>query len=123
MIRYEEGQLEEARKLYEKALEIRPFYHDARVNLAQCLFEIGLEKAAASETNLAAKYFDQAIQLDGEKALYHYNYALAVGRLGYLELADTHLKEALRIIPDLEPANELLKRIEADSSGSTQFFP
>ncbi|HDH57510.1 MAG TPA: tetratricopeptide repeat protein [Bacteroidetes bacterium] len=115
VLRFEAGRLEEAEELYERALDLQPYYEDARANLAQTLFKLGMEKAAADEMVMAADYFSRACHLDGEKALYHYNYALALGRLGYSQAAVEHLKEAIKLQPDFEMAERLLETIQGGS--------
>jgi tetratricopeptide (TPR) repeat protein len=120
VVRFEEGRLEESKLLYEVALDHDPYYRDAAVNLAQCLFKLGLESANAGETQKAAAYFDQACVLDPGKSLYHYNFALALGRLGYTEEAKTELQRTLEITPDFSSARNLLLELERLTSGISQ---
>lgn len=120
IIRFEKGRLDEARMLFQKALDRQPYFDDARINLAQVVFKLGMGKASAGETVAAAEHFAKACALDGEKALYHYNYALALGKLGYAAPAREHLQEALRIKPDFDTARDLLERIETLPSGDAQ---
>ncbi|MCX6641003.1 MAG: tetratricopeptide repeat protein [bacterium] len=123
VIRFEQGKLEEARGLYEKAADLKPYYQDAIVNLAGCYFKMGLQKATGGDTRTAAEDFGLACRLDDSKALYHYNYALALGRLGQLQTAINHLKKAIIILPDFEEALHLLKEMQTAASGDTTKLP
>lgn len=120
VVRFEEGKYQESRALYETALAYDPYYRDAAVNLAQSLFKMGLEKANAGETQQAADYFGQACDLDPGKSLYHYNFALALGRLGYVEEAKKHLMKTLEIHPGFDAARDLLEELERMTSGTSQ---
>lgn len=118
VIRFEQGELDSARTLYETALNILPYYQDAKINLAQCCFKLGIAAAGKDQTETAADYFSRAVELDAGKAYYHYNYALALGRLGFADAAERHLVEALRIMPRFTEARDLLQKLRASRHGS-----
>jgi tetratricopeptide (TPR) repeat protein len=120
VIRFEEGKLEEARDLYAKAADLKPYYEDAITNLAGCYFKIGMQRAQGGDTQKAAEDFGKACQLDDTKALYHYNYALALGRLGQVQAGIGHLKKAIVLAPNFEQAKTLLKEMQAVASGDTK---
>jgi Tfp pilus assembly protein PilF len=123
VLRFEQGRFEEARQYYEKALQLQPYFEDARLNLAESFFKQGLEEAESGLVQQAADKFGRAIQLNENNALYHYNYALALGRMGYTDTAMNHLQEALKIAPDFPEARSLLRQITNQMSGSSQLSP
>ncbi|TKJ42332.1 hypothetical protein CEE37_01230 [candidate division LCP-89 bacterium B3_LCP] len=102
----------EAKIHYERALELKPDYTDAVINLAQCYFRIGLQGAQAGETERAAAHFNAACELDPYQALYHYNFALALGKLGYLDETKEQLEKTLLLYPDYKPAIDLLRQLD-----------
>lgn len=116
VLRYEECRFDEATELYARALQLEPYYNDARINLAQSLFKLGLAKAEQGDVSSASDLLSQACQLDANKALYHYNYALALGQMGYTGAAQEHLEMALKLAPDLQPARDLLNGLKDASS-------
>jgi tetratricopeptide (TPR) repeat protein len=118
VIRFEMGDLDSARALYEHALQLFPYYRDAGINLAQCYFKLGIAAAGKEQTETAADYFSRAVELDPEKAYYHYNYALALGRLGFADAAERHLVEALRIMPQFTQARDLLQKLRASRNSA-----
>ncbi len=118
VIRFEQGDLDSARALYENALRLFPYYQDARINLAQCYFKLGIAAAEKDQTETAADYFSRAVELDAGKAYYHYNYALALGRLGFADAAESHLIEALRIMPQFAEARDLLQKLRASRNSA-----
>ena len=75
-----------------------------------------MEKAVTGENEAAAQHFRSALQLDSQKATYHYSYALVMGRSGDIETAKKHLEAALRIMPDFKAARELLNSIIVSGS-------
>ncbi len=120
VLKFEAGQYELAQKYYEEALNLQPYFSDARINLAESLFKQGLTKAAENRISEAAVIFFRAIQHNGDNALYHYNYALAMGRLGYLDRALEFLERAIEISPDFSEAQQLLMQLKSSSWDDTQ---
>jgi tetratricopeptide (TPR) repeat protein len=119
-IRFSQKLYDEARAFYEKALELQPYNEDARLNLAQVFFIQGLEIAKTDKPAEAGKYFARAVELDGQKATYRYNYALALGKLGYVDKARRELEIALSLAPDFQAARELLEQVRSATSGGTK---
>ncbi|MBU1652124.1 tetratricopeptide repeat protein [bacterium] len=109
---FEEGDYITAKDYFERAQSLQPYFQDARVNLAECYFQLGLKKAADGETNDAAELFASALNLIDDNALYHYNYALAMGRSGYLDRAIQHLQRVLQLSPNFAEAENLLLQIQ-----------
>lgn len=123
VLRMEEGKLEAAKLLYERAHEFEPYFQDAKVNLAECLFKLGMERAKNDGAEDALTYFQRACFLQNDNPLYHYNYALSLGKMGYGEPAAEHLQRTLELKPDFTPAKELLDRLRAQSSLETNLSP
>ncbi len=115
-LRFEEGKLEEAMQYYDKAYNLQPNFAGAAVNLAESIFNMGLEKANAGETEQAAGYFQRACELDDSKAHYFFNFALTLGRLGYQDAAMAQLQKSLQIDPNYEPAKNLYQMITGQAS-------
>ncbi len=61
-------------------------------------------------TNLVAG--GEAVELDGSRPVYRYNYALALGQSGRENEALEQLRAALEIDPGFEPARQMLKTAE-----------
>ncbi len=116
----QKGDLEQAKEYFQRAFELEPYFDDARVNLAECFFKLGLKTAEAGEILPAVENFAQALKLEDSSALYHYNYALGMGRLGYPDIARTHLREAIRLQPDFQEARTLLEQLERQLSSQTE---
>ncbi len=123
VLRFEAEDYDKAAAYYEKAMELEPYYKDALINLAQAYFKLGMKSAQDNKTLQAAVYFQQAIELDSEKGLYHYNYALALGLMGYAAQAREHLEIAVKQMPTFAPAKELLRRLQGNPSAVPQTPP
>ena len=123
VLRDEAGRYREAGELYNKALEHEPYYEDARINLAQCLFQQGMDQAQAGQIESALGFFSRAVAIAGGNALYRYNYALALGRLGYASAAQEQLEKALSLKPDFQAARDLLRKTKNAISGSGEPQP
>lgn len=113
----DKGDYEAAEENLERAHTLQPYFNDARINLAETYCQIGLKKAASGETQEAGELFAKALNLVDDNALYQYNFALALGQMGYVDRAIKHLKRALELTPSFTEAQNLLEQIENSSSG------
>ncbi len=57
----------------------------------------------------ALTLFGEAVELDGSRPAYHYNYALALGQSGQVAEALEQLRRALEADPTFEPARQMLE--------------
>jgi Tfp pilus assembly protein PilF len=104
---------ERAKEMYRKAVEIDPLYVFPRANLAlYLLHEDDLEGAEKMLAPLATatRFTPQ------EMAFYAYIQAQVAMEKEEYEAARSHLEMALEIIPDYEPAQKLLERVDYASS-------
>jgi tetratricopeptide (TPR) repeat protein len=87
----------EAREAYRRALELRPAWVDARLNLGTLLYEEGSIEEAELEFRLA-------VEIDPNHALARFNLAAVLDERRQWEESREHLLEALRISPDYADA-------------------
>ena len=97
-----ENRLSEARKNFEKAIQIKPDFADAYANLGK-LYDL-LKEYLSAEENL-----QNAIQIKPEDPAYHFNLGLVYGKQGKLEGAIQEFKKSLEIKPDFAEAKEKLR--------------
>jgi tetratricopeptide (TPR) repeat protein len=83
----------EACEAYRRAIELRPEWAEARLNLGTLLFEDGNITGAEEE-------FRRAVEASPKHALAHFNLAAALDEMNRSEEAREHLLEALRLSPD-----------------------
>jgi tetratricopeptide (TPR) repeat protein len=83
---------------YRRALDLRPDYAEAHVNLAVLLNERG-------DSAGAAQHYREALALRPDDADAHYNYAVLLEGRGSVAGAAEHLAEALRLLPTLVDAH------------------
>ena len=95
---------------------------DEALRLAQLAVQTTPDEAAAHDTlgwvyykrdlaPLAVRAFQQAVEIDGKNAEYHYRLALAHAKSGDAESAKNSLRDALRLNPNLSEAAALLKSV------------
>ncbi|HEX7344695.1 MAG TPA: tetratricopeptide repeat protein [bacterium] len=123
VLRYNAGRSVEAADYYQRALDMAPYFSDARINVAQCRFKQGMEEAEKGHLESAEIYFREAIEGEDDNALYHYNYALTLGKMGRAEEARTHLEATLKLKPDLEEARRLLRDLQEILARRSQTTP
>src|SRR5690606_23649055 len=102
---YRQGEVEEARKLYERALEHDPNQPEARYNLANLLEDIGEIEAAITELRkvcAAAPDFADA----------HYNLGLMLAQVGGTAQAKQHLERYLELDAGSDWANHARSFLE-----------
>jgi tetratricopeptide (TPR) repeat protein len=87
----------EAREAYRHALELRPAWVEARLNLGTLLYEEGHIEEAEVEFRLA-------VEIDPMRPLARFNLAAVLDDRNQWEEACEHLLEALRISPDYADA-------------------
>lgn len=143
----EEGNLQEAKKLFLRTLHIDPEYAEAHHSLGVVYFQEGrLDKALDSFENAlmkkpdygaahlysgqcywrmgdalrALEHFQQAIDIDPDRAMNYYWFGLALEKTGRRAEAIAVLKQALTIDPSLEKARESLLELSHKASSSFQ---
>ena len=124
------GRKEEALEQLREALNLNPAYSEARILLADSLFEmeqfgeaaenyvillkiepapfyathihnqLGLALRALGHHEAAAEQFRQALDLAPDSGFYHFNLAVSLTTLGNRDEAVHHYQESLRIDPD-----------------------
>ncbi len=87
---YRQGELEEARRLYERALEHDPAQPEARYNLANLLEDLG-------ETDLAIAELRKVCAAAPEFADAHYNLGIMLAQVGGAAQAKQYLERYLEL--------------------------
>jgi tetratricopeptide (TPR) repeat protein len=103
------GNTGEAVKWLRRALEVKPWFGEARSTLASLLLAQGTAAANRGRLPEALALFGEAVALDDSRPAYHYNYALALGQSGREDEALEQLREALEADPAFEPARAMLE--------------
>jgi tetratricopeptide (TPR) repeat protein len=73
-------------------------------------FIVGTALSDAGDEARASERYQRAIALDARDPMFHYRYALSLGRLGNLDGAIAEFNEALRLRPGWARAHEMLGR-------------
>ncbi len=89
---------EEEADCYRRALELRPDYPEAHVNLAVLL-------RARGDAAGAGQHYREALRVRPEHPEAHYNYAILLAGRGNAKASLEHLEEALRLRPDYGDAH------------------
>ena len=89
-IYYRRGQLSEARRSYERALELDPEQTEARYNLANLLDDSG-------ETELAISELRRVVNRSPEFADAHFNLGVILARVGGVSQARRHFRRYLEL--------------------------
>lgn len=105
---YHAGRYIEARAQFGAMVELQPLSGPARRMF-------GLANLKLQQYVEAVQHLSMALVLGSESAPLHYDLALALLRSGQVNAAARQLHEALRIDPNLQPAQRLLERIEKPS--------
>jgi len=92
-----------------RALAVKPWFGEARTTLASLLFTRGVAQVNQGRLPAALPLFGEAVELDGSRPAYHYNYALALGQSGREPEALEQLRQALEADPTFEPARRMLE--------------
>ena len=87
---YRQGELDEARRLYERALDHDPIQPEARYNLANLLEDLG-------ETELAIAELRRVCAAAPEFADAHYNLGIMLAQVGGTAQAKQHLERYLEL--------------------------
>ena len=95
------GELDEAIKQYQKALQIKPSYALAHYNLAMTLADRG-------DLDGALGHYEAAVRFDPANANAHNNLAFILTRRGELDAAIEHYRRALEIEPEFSLARNNL---------------
>lgn len=111
---YARNDLRAAAKHFEKALEKRPEFVDAKYNLGVVLYRMGKVKEARGEFAIAAG-------MPGATAAVHYNKGATLYRLGETLPAARAFRAALAVNPKLIVAEDWLAK--ADPEGKTKPKP
>jgi len=119
------GRPAEAIPYYEQALRIKPDTHDARANLAEAWYDLGLKQLDAGEPAGAIQLFETALHIRPEFPNAHYALAQARAAQGNLTAAAEHYRQAARQKPDYAQAHVSLGVVLmnlGDMAGATQAF-
>jgi Tfp pilus assembly protein PilF len=101
VIASEKGNLEKAEEWFRRALTQKPYYDDARINLAETLFRQGYGYAQKGNFAKAEGYLKEAVDLAPDRALYHYDLAVTQAALGQTIDAYQSWEQAHRLDPSL----------------------
>jgi tetratricopeptide (TPR) repeat protein len=108
-----QGQLGRALQHLEKAVEINPLSAEAHYNLAIAL-------ASQGRPDQATLHFEKAVEINPSYTEAHCNLGTVLYAQGNVPEALEHWREALRLNPNFAPAMNLLARVLAASSDSSQ---
>ena len=98
---FKEGKWDEARTLFQKAVEIDPTYVDARYNLGNAFFQRG-------QWNEAVEQFQKVVEMDPHYARAHNNLGIIFVQKGQMEEAVAQYQQASEMDPNYaEPHNNL----------------
>ncbi|MBM3325326.1 MAG: tetratricopeptide repeat protein, partial [Calditrichaeota bacterium] len=97
---------------YSRALAIRPYMMDARINLAGIYFRAGTRALRENRNEDAVRFFQINLQLVPDRVAATYNVAIALGRLGRQQEAMQTLEKALALDPTFEPARTLMEQMK-----------
>jgi len=147
VIRRSQGQLGEAERLFERAVEQRPEAANFRVNLAAVLFQQGRHDRAEAQLReairidpdyaeahitlgvqllqrgnpaSAAAAFRAAVRLRPEDAALENQLGICLARLGQWNAAEQHFRRALELSPDFIEAQENLAEARRRAGPSSQ---
>jgi len=110
----QKGKVDEALEQFQKALEINPYYVDARSNLGAALFQKGqLDDAVAQ--------YKKTLEINPNYAQANYNLGLVLFQKGQLDDAIAHYQKAVKINPYHPEAhnnfgNALLQKGQVDEA-------
>jgi len=99
------GDLNLALERFKQAVSLLPDDPDARVNLA-------LAYDGVQDYHKAEVEFIKAIELDSSQAVYYYNYALTLGKMGDYNKTRIMLEKALQLKPDFAQAQRILEALK-----------
>lgn len=102
------GNAAEAIRWLRRALEVKPWFGEARTTLAALLVRQGSAEVNRDRLPAALALFGEAVELDGSRPAYRYNFALALGQSGREGEALEQLRLALETDPGFEPARQML---------------
>lgn len=111
------GDYQEAIDWFRRALAIKPYYNDAKVNLAETLFQQGYVLAQDGKFSDARLLFEEAADLAPNRAIYRYNLAVMLAATGDSQAANQHWDIAHQIDPTIPglPEYAPLESNESDS--------
>ncbi len=120
-----DGRPAEAIPYYEQALRIKPDTHDARANLAEAWYDLGLKQLDANDPAKALSLFQTAVDIRPDFPNAHYAMAAALVSQGNLPSAVEQYRTAVRQKPDYIQARVSLAVVlmnMGDLAGATQEF-
>lgn len=88
-------------------------------------FVVGTALSDAGDDVHASERYERAIALYPKDPMFHYRYALSLGRLGNIDKAIAEFQEALRLRPEWATAHEMLARaylLRGDQSAAQAHF-
>src|SRR5262249_18317487 len=91
------GEVAEAARWYEHALQLRPEYAEAHYNLARAL-------AALNQPDEAVAHYRRSLELRPDDAEFHSSFAPLLASSNQVEEALVHFRRALQLQPDLPAA-------------------
>jgi protein O-mannosyl-transferase len=104
------GKYDEAQAHFEKALQIKP---EALISDADILGNLGLLMMHEGKLTEAMKPLNEALRLDPNNAIAHYELGMVLLKLGKSEESISHFLVAIRLKPDWALARENLKRAQS----------
>lgn len=105
LIYAQDDNIDSAFYFFKQALEDIPNDPDARANLALAYDKTG-------DYQMAEAKFLEAINIDSTRALYYYNYALTLGKMGRYSKAEEMLARAVLLKPDFIQARQKLEALK-----------
>lgn len=103
--------LDLSRELLERALSVAPYKDDVRFDLARVY-------AMSGEENKSLQEFQRLFADEARYGIYHTEFAKILIAAAELKAARSHLRRAIALAPDFEPARKLLESLDKQEKGA-----
>jgi tetratricopeptide (TPR) repeat protein len=106
LLRHQRGELAAARQLLEQAIELSPRFSDARINLANILYQTASNTSPPDEALIrqAVHQLEQVLEFDKQNPIVWLNAGAMAASLGNYNRAEVFLREAVAYAPGNIPA-------------------
>ena len=125
IIRQQRGELEEARALLKQAIDLWPRLSEARINLANVLYQLAVMAAPPDVTLIreAVQQLERVLEYDKQNAIVWLNAGAMAASMGNYTRAETLLREAVLHDPRSLPAWQNLGNVLLHRAGTETEAP